>query len=154
MCSPQTTDLSGSIHQFWRGICCSRIGCRDRLQYGISAPQWSSSIAAGKHLLHHDLLHGLQGVSALVLISASSPSSPFSALGVCKVSHTFFLLTPLRPCNAFAFSYAITEMQLSWLTGSAVPCSGATWNWHCRPWTPPTEATPAAPHHHLATYTQ
>lgn len=31
---------------------------------------------------------------------------------------------------------------------------GATWNWHSRPWTPPTEATSAALHQHLATYTQ
>lgn len=117
MCSPQTTDLSGSIYQLWHGIL-------HRLQYG--------------YLHHHGPFHWLQentcstiissmgcrGVSALVLVSASSPSSPFSAHGVCKVSHPFSPLTLLCLCSAFALSYVITEMSLSWLMGSAVSCSG------------------------------
>lgn len=117
MFSPQTTDLSGSIHQLWHGI-------HHRLQY--------------EHLHHHGPFHWLQentcstiissmgcrGVSALMLESASSPSSPFSAHDVCKISQTFFPLTPLCLCSAFALSYVITEMSLSWLMGSAVSCSG------------------------------
>lgn len=111
MCSPQTTDLSGSIHQFWHGIL-------HRLWYG--------------HLLHDGSLQqlhentwsitvssmGCKGISTLVLLSASSPSSPFCPWCLQGFSHFFPPhFSPLMQCFCSFLCYHRDAIL-------AVSCSG------------------------------
>jgi len=121
------------------------------LQGGPSAAAWGPPGPAEDNLLHHGLLHGLQGNLCSSPQSTSSPSF-FSHLAAYRaVSHTFLphssLLGSILP---FLTDVSQKCHHSRWLRGSAVPgCGwvGAIWDWLCLAWGSPGRSSeaPAVP---------